>query len=268
MKSLSENEYVSHENQFETLIDIFSITSQTYPHKIACKFHNDEITYSQLDKKSNAIAHKLKNLNIGQGDIVGVYLPRGINLHIAILGILKTGAAYIPCDSEMPIDRVVSILEENHLKYCFAESNISDSLICIHDDFNSLGSEINFASPENTAYVIFTSGSTGKPKGIPIKHYQISILLRSENAVLNIKENDIVYQGFSVSFDMWFEETWLSYLVGATQIIADSKVSKSVDSLNTFLSENKVSILHAVPSLLAILKQDIPSLRLINSVLQ
>ena len=251
----------------ESLIDIFLKTVQDYPQKTALVFGDRTCTYQELDSKSNAVALRLLELNIGNGDILGVYLPRGIDLHAVILGILKSGAAYIPFDIETPKERIESVLLDFHLTYCFTHEILNEKLQTISVSLADLTTDLNFnqAQADSLAYIIFTSGSTGKPKGIPIKHNQIAHLLKSENSQIQIQANDVIYQGFSVSFDMWFEETCIAYLVGATLIIADTKISKSVDVLHEFLHKHQVTILHAVPSLLAILNPNIPSLRLVNS---
>ena len=128
MKSIYGFERDLNLDRFETLIDIFSETVKNHAEKTACWFKDESISFQELDKKSNAVAYKLKKLSIGQGDIIGVYLPRGIKLHIAILGILKSGAAYIPFDSETPIERVESILIENELSFCFSESSMNNHI--------------------------------------------------------------------------------------------------------------------------------------------
>lgn len=249
----------------KTLIDLFRETVQTYPSKEACIFEHQKVTYSELDERSNAVASQLQQLGITSGVIVGVYLPRGIDLHVSILGILKTGAAYIPFDIETPKDRIESVCQDYNILHCLSFEALTSSIKVIQPSQASEKNEINLAKPNDLAYVIFTSGSTGKPKGIPIRQNQISLLIQSENSVLQVQQTDRVYQGFSVSFDMWFEETWLSFLVGATLIIADAKTAKSIDELHLFLTKNHVSILHAVPSLLSLLNPEIPSLRLVNS---
>lgn len=251
----------------ESLIDIFLKTVQIYPQKMALVFGELTCTYQELDSKSNAVALRLLELKVGSGDILGVYLPRGIELHVVILGILKSGAAYIPFDIDTPKERIESVLLDFHLTYCFTHEILNEKLqsILVTDVYVSSNSAINYAQADSLAYIIFTSGSTGKPKGIPIKHNQIAHLLQSENSQIQINAHDIIYQGFSVSFDMWFEETWLAYLAGATLIIADAKTSKSFDVLHEFLNKHQVTVLHAVPSLLAMLDVHIPSLRLVNS---
>ncbi len=120
------------------------------------------------------------------------------------------------------------------------------------------------AAPEHTAYVIYTSGSTGKPKGIAVTQGSICHFLRSENARLGVREDDRVYQGFSVAFDMSFEEIWISYLVGATLWLAPKEIAGDPEALPRALIENDITVLHAVPTLLALFAQDVPGLRIIN----
>ena len=249
----------------KTLIDLFRETVQKYPNQAACIFKHETLSYLEIDERSNAIAQQLQSKGIKSGIIIGVYLPRGFDLHITILGILKAGAAYIPFDIETPKDRIESVCQDYGIDFCVSFESIHETIKVISPTNYREKSEINLAKPNDLAYVIFTSGSTGKPKGIPIRHKQISLLIQSENSVLKIQKSDRVYQGFSVSFDMWFEETWLSFLVGATLIIADAKTAKSIDQLHSFLAKNEVSVIHAVPSLLTLLETEIPSLRLVNS---
>ena len=264
-KSISCSEENPSVNLEATLLDLFSHTLEKFPSKIACIFQENSISYQELEEKSNAIAQQILDLNIPKGTVLGVYLERGITLHASILGILKSGLAYVPFDIETPIERLESIFTEIGITHCLSFTVFKSPFTSIPPVDSASQKLINLAKPDDLAYIIFTSGSTGKPKGIPITHRQISILIQSENTVLQIKHSDRVFQGFSVSFDMWFEETWLSFLVGATIIIADSKTAKSIDSLQGFLAKNQISILHAVPSLLAIIDTDIPSLRLVNS---
>ncbi len=119
-------------------------------------------------------------------------------------------------------------------------------------------------TPDQPAYIIYTSGSTGKPKGIVITQKNICHFLRSENSILGIQEQDKVYQGFSVAFDMSFEEIWLSYLVGATLWIAPKSLVSDPERLCQTLKQEQITVLHAVPTLLALFPEDVPNLRIIN----
>jgi len=253
----------------ETLADIFHTTAQKYALHTALIFQEHILTYAALDQWSDTIAAMLAENGIKRGDTVGIWWPRGMEQHAAILGIIKAGAAYVPMDREMPAERVTTVLTEVKAAACFSEVPLSvTGLILQVPPVNSPADATVIPTaplPDDQAYVLYTSGSTGKPKGIPISHRQICHLIRAEQTVLNIVSTDKVYQGFSVSFDMWCEETWLSYFTGATLWIADTTTAKSIDELSEVLRREKITVLHAVPSLLAVMEDNIPSLRLINA---
>ncbi len=259
----------------ETLADLFAASVKKYANKTALIFHDEQLTYAELDNWSDAIADYLRKNGIGCGCSVGVWWPRGLELHAAILGIIKAGAAYVPVDREIPAERVEVILEEVGAAACFSmqQLNVECKMLQVEPS-NPLKGEYKRLSPPlgaggpvgvDCAYVLYTSGSTGKPKGIPISHKQICHLVRAEQSVLNIQPEDKVYQGFSVSFDMWCEETWISYFAGATLWVADNTTSKAIDELGDTLKRENITILHAVPSLLAVMEDSIPSLRLVNA---
>ena len=253
----------------ETLADIFRNAAAAFPHNTALIFHNLQLTYAQLDNWSNAIAAMLISSGIKPGDKVGMWWQRGAELHAAILGIVKAGAGYVPLDREMPAERVEAVLTEVGAAAYFSDQYLK--IDCALLQVPGYAPNISFAAPvvahnpDYDAYVLYTSGSTGKPKGIPITHRNICQLIRAEQSVFNIRSDDRVYQGFSVSFDMWCEETWVSYLAGAAIWVADNATSKAIDEISDVLNEQKISILHAVPSLLAVLDEAVPGLRLINA---
>ncbi len=256
--------------QDETLADIFRMSAKRNPSNTALIFGDNTLTYSELDRWSDAFADYLYQGGITPGDPVVLWWPRGLELHVAVLGIVKAGGAYVPLDYEMPAERVETVLKEVGAKGYISKDKLNvdcpqykvipppakDELVYI-----TAG-----ARPDDWAYVLYTSGSTGKPKGIPIAHRQICHLVRAENTVLEVNQNDRVYQGFSVSFDMWCEETWISYMVGATLWVADAATAKSIDELGEVLRKNRITILHAVPSLLAVMEDDVStSLRIVNA---
>jgi non-ribosomal peptide synthetase-like protein len=255
----------------ETLAALFSASAKQYANKTALIFHGAELTYAELDRWSDGVAAYLANNNIGRNCKVGVWWPRGFELHVAILGIIKAGAAYVPIDREAPAERVEVILEEVGAAACFSmvQLNTNCPLLQVpgRDQKIKLAENAPNSGPrsDDDAYILYTSGSTGKPKGIPISHQQICHLVRAEQSVFHIAAKDRVYQGFSVSFDMWCEETWISYFAGATIWVADNTTSKAIDELGHTLKKENITILHAVPSLLAEMEDSIPSLRLVNA---
>ncbi|WP_211339747.1 amino acid adenylation domain-containing protein [Mucilaginibacter gracilis] len=253
----------------ETLVDLFRNSAQKFATKTALIFDNQQLTYAELDHWSDAVAASLVQQGIKRGDNIGIWWRRGFELHVAILGIIKAGATYVPVDREMPAERVETVMTEVGANACFSMEplNLTCPLLTVADRPKA-GEKFEIPAgplPDDCAYVLYTSGSTGTPKGIPIGHRQICQLVRAEQTLLNIEPADRVYQGFSVSFDMWCEETWVSYFAGATIWVADNTTSKAIDELGDVLRQQKITILHAVPSLLAVMEDNNPGIRLINA---
>lgn len=256
------------------LAGLFAATARRLPEKIALIHGDRRLSYGELNVLSDRVAAHLNQAGIGPGQIVGLWAPRGIDLLVMQLGIVKSGAAWLPFDAETPVDRIQVCLDDaeaSGLLSCAANADRLAGMAGPVWTAEALLAPLAQAAPprppvlpEHPAYVIYTSGSTGKPKGIAINQGSICHFLRSENALLGVREDDRVYQGFSVAFDMSFEEIWISYLVGATLWIAPREVSADPEALPLALIEQGITVLHAVPTLLALFAHDIPNLRLIN----
>jgi non-ribosomal peptide synthetase-like protein len=256
-----------------SLASVFTSTAALHPGKTAFRFRDTTITYGALDLRTNRWAALLRDRGIGPGQFVGVWVDRSIELHAAILAILKTGAAYLPFDPAAPRDRVETSLDD-----CAATAILVDaahapnanglSAPVVTIESLDAARPVEFVpippDPDGPAYAIYTSGSTGKPKGIAVSQRNICHLLHVENQVLGVTEADIVYQGFSPAFDMSLEEVFVSYSVGATLVIAPEEMVRAADRLPAFLRDAGVTILHCVPTLLAMLDEDVASIRLIN----
>jgi len=262
----------------EVLADLFEATAARLPGKTALRFDTVALSYGELDQAADRVAHRLIEAGVRPGDMVGLWLMRGIELLVLQLGIAKTGAAWLPFDAEVPVERIAVCLDDAAARVllvdagtgaALAEPPAGTQVIQAADLLaplppGTVARRREGALPEHTAYVIYTSGSTGKPKGIAITQGSICHFLRSENARLGVEENDRVYQGFSVAFDMSFEEIWISYLVGASLWIAPRTLAGDPEALPRALIEQDITVLHAVPTLLALFAQDVPNLRIIN----
>ena len=192
----------------EVLADILEATAARAPHHAALIFGDQKLTYQELNEAADQVASRLIQAGVRPGQIVGLWLPRGIELLVIQAGIAKSGAAWLPFDADTPVERI---------GVCLADANAARMVTCaafaprlvesrcsvwIAEDFvvpTHPLSRREDLQPTHPAYVLYTSGSTGKPKGIEISQGSICHFLRSENTLLGIRESDLVYQGFSVA---------------------------------------------------------------------
>ncbi|MGV7206954.1 Pls/PosA family non-ribosomal peptide synthetase [Oxalobacteraceae bacterium A2-2] len=260
----------------EILADLLEATARRTPDHPALVSGDRTLSYAELDRQAALVAARLIAAGVGPGRIVGLWLQRGIDQLVLQAGIAKAGAAWLPVDEDTPVERLQVCLEDASAAGVLTSAAMAprlDGLDCAVWTADTLLAEPapdevlavrGPVSPDQPAYVIYTSGSTGKPKGILISQRSICHFLRSENEVLGVQALDKVYQGFSVAFDMSFEEIWISYLVGATLWLGPKDITGDPEALPRALADNHVTVLHAVPTLLALFAQDVPTLRIIN----
>jgi non-ribosomal peptide synthetase-like protein len=260
------------------LHQLFESTAEKYPERIAVRFNNATITYSDLNKKANRLARYLKSLGIRANDFAGILLSRTPDMYVAMLGILKAGAAYIPIDPKYPAERVHFILGNCNARILISTSdyiNKTGSPECpgilldkdqykfeTESSYNLSAAETN-VKPGDIAYAIYTSGTTGVPKGVKISHSAVCNLVRAEGKLFGIQPEDLVFQGFSIAFDASVEEIWMAFYSGASLFIGTEEIMQSGPGLSKILNENAVTVLSTVPTLLSLLSEDIPKLRLL-----
>lgn len=260
----------------EILADLLESSARRAPDQLALVTSERSLTYGELDALADLAASRLIASGIRPGHIVGLWMPRGIELLVMQAAIAKAGAAWLPVDEDTPVERLLVCMEDAGSPALVSSERMRERLGEIVQPVH-MAEHLLAPAPEGTvlqrrgevsgdapAYVIYTSGSTGKPKGILIDQRSICHFLRSENEVLGVRASDRVYQGFSVAFDMSFEEIWISYLVGATLWLGPKETAGDPEALPRLLLENGVTVLHAVPTLLALFAEDVPSLRIIN----
>ncbi|SHN07711.1 non-ribosomal peptide synthetase terminal domain of unknown function [Duganella sacchari] len=260
----------------EILADLLEATAARTPDQTALIFGDRSLSYRELNAQADLVAARLIAAGVQPGQIVGLWLARGIELLVLQAGIAKAGLAWLPVDEDTPVERLQVCLDDAAGAGVLTSAALAPRLDGIGKPVwtaeallaapaaGEVLARRGAVSPDVPAYVIYTSGSTGKPKGILITQRSICHFLRSENAVLGVQASDKVYQGFSVAFDMSFEEIWIAYLVGATLWIGPKEISGDPETLPRMLEQNHVTVLHAVPTLLALFNQEVPSLRLIN----
>ena len=260
----------------ELLCEIFADTVRERPDATAMIAGGVKFSYIDVDNMASAIARGLVRRGIGPGDVVGLWMPRGHDLLIGQIAISKTGAAWLPFDADAPVDRIAVCLIDAEAKALLTskafESKDLSHITCpvvteleLADaaDETPLDPRAHGATPDHAAYMIYTSGSTGVPKGIVITGRNICHYLRSANEVYGLNHTDVVFQGASVAFDLSMEEIWVPYLVGATLFVATPDIMGEADKLPDVMAANGITVLDTVPTLLAMMQKDIPSLRVI-----
>lgn len=260
----------------ELLCEIFTQSAQMHGDKIALSCESKTYTYAQVESFSNKIAQALISQGIGVRDVVGLWMPRGAEAIIAQIAISKIGAAWLPFDTEIPLDRLSACLKDANAKSLLTSESFSGRLEqtdlpcrpAIYEAAENAPDKnttprAQGLTPQDPAYLIYTSGSTGTPKGIVITHANICHFLRSANSIYGINSSDVVFQGASLAFDLSMEEIWIPLMVGATLEIATSNTLSDIERLPDLLSEKGITVMDTVPTLLALLPKDVPSLRLI-----
>jgi len=206
---------------------------------------------------------------------VGIHLRRSPVTYASILGALKAGAAFVPIDVSMPADRVGFIAQDAELDLLLTSSALRPGIAdvvagpILEVDGAALGSEpitrpLGSDSDEAACYVMYTSGSTGRPKGVEVSHASVCNFLRVVEPIYGIRRQDRVYQGMTIAFDFSIEEIWPTWLAGAALVPGPSDDRRLGPGLAEFLTERRVTVMCAVPTLLASLDRDVPSLRLLN----
>ncbi|MBR1483615.1 MAG: amino acid adenylation domain-containing protein [Ruminococcus sp.] len=249
------------ENGEETEITIplyhklFEARAAETPDKTALIACDATLTYAELDKACNRVANSLIERGVSKGDRVAFLLPRTSRRMIAMYAILKTGAAYIPCDPEYPDERIRYILENSEARFIVTDKNRGfDNEINIEEllaNNNDSNPDVEI-SPDDTAYLIYTSGSTGRPKGVEIRHAGIANYLvpHPGNAHIHALKNDgnVYVSVTTVSFDMSLKETAASLCNGLTLVLADEDETKDPVKLCELMERVHCDVINATPS--------------------
>ncbi len=237
----------------KTIVNLFEEQVERAPESIAVVFQGVELTYRELNGKANIIAHYLRDkYNIKPYDLVGVMLERSEKMIIALLGILKSGAAYVPIDPEYPQERIDFILEDSNTGIVLGESN-SGLLIDINPIINTgknSNNPVGKSNPTSPAYLIYTSGSTGRSKGVLLEHGSVVNLILSQKSSYCFDSNECILQFSNICFDASVEQIWLALLTGSSLVLISKESLLSHEEFNNYICENKITHLDTVPSFL------------------
>ncbi|WP_225732267.1 MULTISPECIES: non-ribosomal peptide synthetase [unclassified Nocardia] len=226
-----------------TVPAIFAEQVRRRPHATALISGENSLTYTELDIRSNQLAHRLRTLGAGPETVVGVCLPRSIELITALLAIVKTGAAYLPIDPEYPEERQRFLRTDGETQFVITADLIGDPTIDAEPS-TALESEV---VPQDLAYVIYTSGSTGRPKGVEIEHRSIIRLVTGLPAGI-LGPSEVLLHASAVSFDAATFEIWGALLTGATCVVSTERVL-TAGPLADAIARHRISTLWLTSSL-------------------
>lgn len=234
------------------------------PDAVAVVSENASITYHELESRANKVACRLHAIGVGPESVVAVCLDRSIDMIAAFLGVLKSGAAYLPVDVSYPADRIAYILQDACVTAIIAMPNtVSGVPVAVPvvvlgnesiDEQNAARPQAT-VSPDNAAYVIYTSGSTGKPKGVVIEHRGIVNHLLWMRSRWPLGGSDAVLQCASPSFDASVFEVWNALATGARLVIASTRGYADPGYLARCIIDHQVTHALIVPAVLELLAQ-------------
>jgi amino acid adenylation domain-containing protein len=233
------------------------------PDNIALVFEGDELSYQELNERSNQLARHIRDQykskttkELAANTLIALYLDRGLEMVVGILAVMKSGGAYVPMDINYPKDRIDYLLEDTGAELILSQKSVIESssilpldkvltidlenAIYKNEEHTNLR---GYSSAKDLAYVIYTSGTTGKPKGVMIEHKAVLSLIH--NDYITVEDNDVFAFFSSPVFDAATFELWTPLVNGNALIIPTDvkELASSSNEFKTFISENKISIL-------------------------
>ena len=231
--------------------------ARLHPDKTAILFTENSITYQQLDQQAETMAGQLQAGGIKPGMLAGLYLPRSIDMVIAMLAVLKAGGAYVPLDPNYPAQRIKYMIEDSGMSLILTTSSLSqflpDQTPQVHIDKpgpanRPLNKTEQQATPDDLAYVIYTSGSTGRPKGVQIHHGAVINFLSGMARRPGIQQKDTLVAVTTLSFDIAVLEIFLPLTNGATVALASAEESADGQLRQQLMKKTSATIMQATPA--------------------
>ncbi len=241
----------------------FEAQAERTPGAAAVLSGADRLTYAELNRRADGLAHRLRGLGVGPETRVGLCLERGAEMVACVLAVLKAGGAYVPLDPAHPRERLAWMLADSGARVLLTQSGLAAG-------FEGFGGEVvrvdetapapaadlapaHAATPENLAYVLYTSGSTGRPKGVLVQHGSLANLLAATREAFGVEPGDVMPALASYAFDIWLFETMLPLTSGAAVRLVERERILDPDALVEEISD--ATLLHAVPALMRRIEQ-------------
>ncbi|MBM7114473.1 amino acid adenylation domain-containing protein [Archangium primigenium] len=227
----------------ETVVSRFEAQAARTPERVALVAVDRTLTYAELRAESRALAARLRAQGVGRGDRVGVCLERTHRLPVALLGVLATGASYVPLDPRFPRERLELMAGDAGLRLTLTEEAFLDVP-------GAVGGDVSGAGPHglDEAYVLYTSGSTGRPKGVSVHHGALNNFLRSMAEAPGLTADDVLVAITTLSFDIAALELYLPWCVGARVVLATREEAQDAWRLAERLESMGATVMQATPT--------------------
>ncbi|MBC1910994.1 AMP-binding protein, partial [Listeria innocua] len=250
----------------KNVVELFENIVIKFPQKTAVVCRGKKWSYSELNRRSNQVAHRLVALGIEPGEAVGIVAERSLSMIAGLIGIIKAGAVYVPIDPKLPESRIQYLINDANIKMFLTTENVNLSSISINK-LNIEDSEIKKQFENNVdlsqksdelIYIMYTSGTTGVPKGVKINHQNV-VNLVFDQIVLRLNENIHLLQTGSLAFDATTYEIWGTLLNGGTLFILKEEELLNVDQLKKIVNDFEINTLWLTVTLFNQLVQEKPS---------
>ena len=230
------------------------------PDAVALVFEQQQLSYRELNRRANRLARHLIARGVQPEGLVGIALPRGVDLVLAVLATLKAGAAYVPLDPGYPAQRLGYMMEDSGLQLLLSHQALLQQLpvpqgvACVALDREAAGADLAAsdlaprASAESRAYVIYTSGSTGRPKGVMVRHGALTNFVTSMAREPGLTARDRVLSLTTFSFDIFGLELFGPLRVGATLVMTGQDINLDPQALLQLIEDQRVNVAQATPS--------------------
>ncbi|MEH2621947.1 amino acid adenylation domain-containing protein [Bradyrhizobium sp. AZCC 1719] len=245
------------------LHELFAAQAARTPDAVALSLDEATLSYGDLERRANQLAHHLRGLGVGPDVVVGLCAERSFEMVIGLLGILKAGGAYLPLDPDYPADRLAFMLADAQVPVLLTQAAVADRLpaseatvVRLDADWPPIARHPDTAppqvcAPDNLAYVIYTSGSTGRPKGTLITHDCVTRLFAATDAWFDFGPHDVWTLFHSLAFDFSVWELWGALLNGGRLVVVPYWVSRSPDLFHELVAREGVTVLNQTPSAFA-----------------
>lgn len=260
-----ERRMLSEWNQTETTFphgtcvhQLFEEQAARTPEAVAVVFNEQRLTYRELDARAAAVARHLHSLGAGPETPVGVCVERSLEMVVALLGVLKAGAGYVPLDPQYPAERLAFMVADSGTRIVLTQTALRErlpatelKLVCLDaplPDMSAVSPVPVAARPDQLAYLTYTSGSTGRPKGVEVLHASTVNFLRDMHQRLELDDADVLLAVTSINFDISVLELFLPLTVGARVVVCPDAIRSDGSALAAELERHAITCLQATPA--------------------